>query len=223
MKRNALKKDKDRTRYFYLTDLCFLSPIITDGPLYRYTGSFLKITYFASMSEILKSLLRDVPDFPKPGIIFKDITPLLASPEARKEVVSQIVAQFKSTPIDAIAAVEARGFLFGSLLADAMNIPFLPVRKAGKLPYHTIREEYKLEYGTACIEMHTDAVKPGWRVLVHDDLLATGGTACAAGNIIRKLGGEVAGFSFLINLSFLPGENLIQQEFNVAPRYLISY
>ncbi len=183
----------------------------------------VKITYFATMSEKLKSLLRDVPDFPKPGIIFKDITPLLAVPEARREVVKLIADQFKSTPIDALAAVEARGFLFGTLLAEAMQVPFIPVRKAGKLPYHTIKEEYQLEYGTASIEMHTDAIKPGWRVLIHDDLLATGGTACAAGSIVKKLGGVVAGFSFLINLSFLEGEKEIEKRFGVAPRYLINY
>jgi len=175
------------------------------------------------MSEKLKAFLRDVPDFPKPGIVFKDITPLLAAPEARREVVKLLAEQFKSTPIDALAAVEARGFLFGSLLAEEMQIPFLPVRKSGKLPYHTVKEEYQLEYGTASIEMHTDAVKPGWRVLVHDDLLATGGTACAAGAIIRRLGGEVAGFSFLINLSFLPGEKTLKKQFGIAPHYLINY
>jgi len=175
------------------------------------------------MSEKLKSLLRDVPDFPKPGIIFKDITPLLAIPDARKEVVKLIAEQFKSTPIDALAAIEARGFLFGTLLAEELRIPFIPIRKAGKLPYHTITEEYKLEYGTAVIEMHTDAIQPGWRVLVHDDLLATGGTACAAGALITKLGGVLAGFSFLINLSFLPGEKAIEQQFNMKPHYIINY
>lgn len=175
------------------------------------------------MSEKLKSLLRDVPDFPKLGIVFKDITPLLAVPEARREVVKLIAEHFKSTPIDALAAIEARGFLFGSLLAEAMQIPFVPIRKAGKLPYHTIKEEYQLEYGTAAIEMHTDAIQAGWRVLIHDDLLATGGTACAAGSLVRKLGGVVAGFSFLINLSFLPGDKALQQQFNRKPHYLINY
>ena len=175
------------------------------------------------MSEKLKSLLRDVPDFPKPGIVFKDITPLLAVPEARAEVVKLIMDQFKSTPVDAIAAVEARGFLFGTLLAEAMQVPFIPIRKAGKLPYHTIKEEYQLEYGTATIEMHTDAIKPGWKVLIHDDLLATGGTACASGSLVKKLGGVVAGFSFLINLSFLEGEKEIREKLGISPRYLISY
>jgi len=104
-----------------------------------------------------------------------------------------------------------------------MNIPFVPIRKSGKLPYQKIREEYELEYGKACIEMHIDALKPDWNVLIHDDLLATGGTAGAAGNMIRKLGGKVAGFSFLINLSFLPGETVLNERFGVKPHYLVKY
>ncbi|HEY5825747.1 MAG TPA: adenine phosphoribosyltransferase [Cyclobacteriaceae bacterium] len=175
------------------------------------------------VEEKLRSLLRDVHDFPRPGIVFKDITPLLANPEAREEIVKAIANRFKPLSIDAIAAVEARGFLFGSLLAEEMNIPFVPIRKAGKLPYHKIQEEYELEYGKASIEMHTDALQPGWKVLIHDDLLATGGTACAAGNLIRKLKAEVAGFSFLINLSFLPGEKVLSERFGVKPHYLVSY
>jgi adenine phosphoribosyltransferase len=175
------------------------------------------------MSESLKSLLRDVPDFPKPGIIFKDITPLLADPQARREVVKALADQFKTTPVDVLAAVEARGFIFGALLAEELNIPFVPIRKAGKLPYHTIKEEYELEYGTAAIEMHTDALKPGARVLLHDDLLATGGTATAAGMLVQKSGGSIAGFSFIVNLSFLPGEKLLRERFGRQPHYLIQY
>jgi len=177
------------------------------------------------MVEVLniKSLLRDVPDFPKPGILFKDITPLLANPVARKQVVEVIVEHYKSKEIDAVAAVEARGFIFGVLLAEALNVPFIPVRKSGKLPYKKIQEEYALEYGTASIEMHVDAIQPGSRILIHDDLLATGGTAAAAGNMIQRLGGEVVGFSFVINLAFLPGEKLLSQRFEVKPHYLVSY
>jgi adenine phosphoribosyltransferase len=175
------------------------------------------------VEEKLKSLLRDVYDFPRPGIVFKDITPLLANPDARAEVVRSIANHFETLSIDAIAGVEARGFIFGSLLAEEMNIPFVPIRKSGKLPYHKIHEEYELEYGRASIEMHVDAVQPGWRVLIHDDLLATGGTAGAAGNLIQKLKAEVAGFSFLINLSFLPGEKVLNERFGVAPHYLVSY
>ncbi len=171
----------------------------------------------------IQSLLRDVPDFPKPGIIFKDITPLLADPVMRKYVVSEMASHFKSIHIDAVAGVEARGFIFGSLLAEALSVSFIPVRKSGKLPYHKIHEEYDLEYGKASIEMHVDAIKPGSRVLIHDDLLATGGTATAAGSMIQRLGGEVAGFSFIINLEFLNGEKLLLDRFGVQPHYLVSY
>lgn len=171
----------------------------------------------------IESYLRDVVDFPKPGIVFKDITPLLANPVARHYVVDKMAAHFKSDHIDAIAAVEARGFIFGSLLAEALQVSFVPIRKSGKLPYHKIHEEYELEYGTASIEMHNDAIQKGSRVLIHDDLLATGGTATAAGNMIKKLGGVVAGYSFVINLAFLPGEKLLTERFGVNPHYLVRY
>ncbi len=176
-----------------------------------------------TLSERLKSLLRDVPDFPKPGVLFKDITPLLANPSARTEVVDAIVDHFRPLKPDALAAVEARGFIFGMLIADRLQIPFVPVRKAGKLPFKKIRQEYSLEYGKAEIEMHEDAVLSGARVIIHDDLLATGGTAGAAGKLIQHLGGKVAGYSFLINLSFLPGEKRLQGEFGVQPHYLVSF
>jgi adenine phosphoribosyltransferase len=184
-----------------------------------------KNTNFAAMllEERLKSLLRDVHDFPRPGILFKDITPLLANPGTRAEVVKTIASHFSPSSIDAVAAVEARGFIFGSLLAQEMNVPFVPIRKSGKLPYEKVREEYELEYSKASIEMHTDALKPGWKVLVHDDLLATGGTAGASGNLIEKLGGKVAGFSFVINLSFLPGEKILSDRFKIKPHYLVRY
>jgi adenine phosphoribosyltransferase len=172
---------------------------------------------------MIESLLRDVPDFPKPGILFKDITPLLSHPVARARVVDEIAAHFHAQDIEAVAAVEARGFIFGSLIASAMQVPFVPVRKEGKLPYHKIKEEYSLEYGTASIEMHTDAVDPGMRVLIHDDLLATGGTASAAGTMIQRLGGVVAGYSFVINLAFLPGEKILEERFGVKPHYLVRY
>lgn len=173
--------------------------------------------------ETVKALLRDVPDFPKPGILFKDITPLLAQPQARKLVVHEIADHFRNQKIDAVAAVEARGFIFGMLIAEALDVAFVPVRKAGKLPYHKIKEEYDLEYGKAAIEMHVDALNPNSRVLIHDDLLATGGTARAAGNLIHKLGGTVAGYSFIINLAFLPGEKVLSNTFGVKPHYLVKY
>lgn len=171
----------------------------------------------------LKSLLRDVPDFPRKGIIFKDITPLLSEPVTRREVVTSISRHFSHQGIEAVAAVEARGFIFGSMLAQELNVPFVPIRKAGKLPYEKIREEYSLEYGKATIEMHTDAIPKGCRVLIHDDLLATGGTAYAAGNMIERLGGVVAGYSFIINLTFLPGEGVLKDRFRVAPHFLVSF
>jgi adenine phosphoribosyltransferase len=175
------------------------------------------------LDEEIKPLLRDVPDFPKPGVLFKDITPLLSNPSARKRVVEQIASHFSPKDIHALAAVEARGFIFGSLIAQELGIPFIPVRKAGKLPFKKITEEYLLEYGHATIEMHTDAFPSGCRVLLHDDLLATGGTAAAAGRMVQQLGGIVAGYSFIINLSFLPGEKLIQDRFNLSPHYIVKY
>jgi adenine phosphoribosyltransferase len=175
------------------------------------------------MEQVIKSLIRDVPDFPKPGVIFKDITPLLAHPAARRQVVEAIAKHYRDTRIDALAAAEARGFIFGTLLAQELNVPFIPVRKSGKLPYKKIHEEYELEYGHASIEMHTDAVRKGWRVLVHDDLLATGGTSAATARMIQNLEGEIAGFSFIINLGFLEGEKVLTQRFGVKPHYLLSY
>ncbi len=176
-----------------------------------------------TIEKSIQSLLRDVPDFPKPGIIFKDITPLLAEPVTRRRVVEAIADHFRSAGVGAVAAVEARGFIFGTLIAEALDVAFIPVRKSGKLPYHKISEEYSLEYGKASIEMHEDAFAKGCKVLVHDDLLATGGTASATGNLIRRLGGEVIGFSFIINLSFLSGEKKLVDLFGVRPHYLVRY
>lgn len=175
------------------------------------------------LEDEIKPLLRDVHDFPKPGILFKDITPLLSNPAVRKKVVDEIANHFSKQNIEALAAVEARGFIFGSLIAQQLNIPFIPIRKAGKLPYKKIKEEYALEYGNASIEMHLDAFLPGTRVLLHDDLLATGGTATAAGQMVQQLGGIVAGYSFIINLSFLPGENLLKTRFEVDPHYVVRF
>ncbi|MBS1486720.1 MAG: adenine phosphoribosyltransferase [Bacteroidetes bacterium] len=173
--------------------------------------------------QTIKLLLRDVHDFPRPGILFKDITPLLANPQARRGVVEAIAAHFRQQQIQALAAVEARGFIFGSLIAQELAIPFIPIRKLGKLPYKKITKEYSLEYGTASIEMHADAFAPGCRVLIHDDLLATGGTAAAAGTMVEQLGGVVAGYSFIINLSFLPGESVLRNQFHVNPHFLVKF
>jgi adenine phosphoribosyltransferase len=176
-----------------------------------------------SVSDKVKSVIRDVPDFPKPGILFKDITPVLADTTLVHEIVQALVNDFKPGGYDAIVGIESRGFIFGSLLAYELEIPFIPVRKAGKLPFHTLSESYDLEYGQATIEIHKDALKPGSRVLIHDDLLATGGTAAAAARLVHKLGAEATDFSFLINLSFLKGDNILFDEFGVKPNYLISY
>jgi adenine phosphoribosyltransferase len=176
-----------------------------------------------SLDEKVKSLIRDVRDFPKPGIVFKDITPVFTDPVLVDEIVQYLFASFSGQQIDAVAAIEARGFIFGSMLAHALKCKFIPVRKAGKLPYKTASQEYDLEYGTAKIEMHEDAVKPGARILIHDDLLATGGTASAAGKLVTGMGGHLIGFSFIINLGFLPGEQNILNRFGVKPRYIVSY
>jgi adenine phosphoribosyltransferase len=176
-----------------------------------------------SLSDKLRNTIRDVPDYPQPGIIFKDITPVLASPQLVRQIIREMVAMYQPMKLDAVAAVEARGFIFGSILAHELNCRFVPVRKAGKLPYKTRSLEYALEYGTASIEMHTDAVQPGWRVLVHDDLLATGGTASAAAQMVREFDAELTGFSFLVNLSFLPGESILKERFGLSPEYLVSY
>ena len=175
------------------------------------------------LQERLRTTVRDVPNFPKPGILFKDITPVLADVALRDELVAAIVHRFQSDKIEAVAAVEARGFILGSLLAERLRVPFIPIRKAGKLPYKTIRESYELEYGSASIEIHQDACRPGQRVLIHDDLLATGGTAAAAGRLIRNLGAELVGFSFIINLSFLPGAQMLESDFGIVPFSLVSY
>lgn len=151
----------------------------------------------------IKSVITDCPDFPKPGIIFKDITPLLQNPNLCNEVVNYLCQELKDLKIDAIAGIESRGFLFGMLLAQKLEIPFIPVRKVGKLPGKTIQQSYDLEYGSATIEIQEHAIKKGWKVMIHDDLLATGGTAMATADLLLKAGASVEAFSFLINLTFL--------------------
>ena len=152
----------------------------------------------------LAKFLRDVPDFPKPGILFKDITPLLASPAAMQAAIDQL-AKLSFGKVDKVAAIESRGFLFGVPLAMRLGVGFVPVRKPGKLPWKTNRIEYVLEYGTDAVEIHQDAVRKGERVLLVDDLLATGGTASATARLIARQGGTVAGFAFVVELDFLAG------------------
>ena len=158
-----------------------------------------------SLADRLAGAIRAVPDFPKEGILFRDITPVLEDPLLCRAAIEGFREALLGTPVDAIAGIESRGFLFGMPLALALGVPFVTVRKKGKLPWRTVSHKYQLEYGSAEVEMHVDSVKPGMRVLVHDDLLATGGTAAAAAELVTMQGGRVAGFSFLIELSFLHG------------------
>ncbi len=151
----------------------------------------------------LAQYIRDIPDFPKPGILFKDITPLLAEPRAFRQAIEHMTAHYRTTSMDSIAAAEARGFLFAAPLALALQKPLIPLRKPGKLPYRTHALQYDLEYGSAEMHIHTDAVKPGTNVLLVDDVLATGGTMEAACRLIEKAGGKVAGCAFLLELTFL--------------------
>jgi len=159
----------------------------------------------------LSSIIRNVPDFPKPGILFKDITPLYADAAILKECITEMASQLKGIKIDAIAGIEARGFLTGILLAQHLQLPFVPIRKAGKLPGTKLSATYELEYGTATIEMHTDAVSPGMQVLIHDDVLATGGSALAAAHLIKESGAYVAAFSFVADIKQLGGIEKLQK------------
>ncbi|MBM4391278.1 MAG: adenine phosphoribosyltransferase [Deltaproteobacteria bacterium] len=164
------------------------------------------------MSELaaaIKSTIRDVPDFPKPGIIFKDITPVLARHDLMKGITARFAGGCRDKKIDAIVGMESRGFLFGVPLAMHLGIPFVPARKPGKLPYHKVSESYALEYGSATLELHTDALARGQRALIVDDLIATGGTALATAKLVERLGAEVAGFGFVIELAFLGGRKVL--------------
>jgi adenine phosphoribosyltransferase len=155
--------------------------------------------------DAIRDAIRNVPDFPKPGILFKDITPLLLDPKLGRKIIAEFVSRLKGTKVDAIIGIESRGFLFGYMLAVEMNVPFIPIRKSGKLPWKTVGCDYALEYGTARIEMHEDALSPGMNVLIHDDLLATGGTAAAAASLVEMQKATVSGFTFVVELGFLDG------------------
>jgi adenine phosphoribosyltransferase len=157
----------------------------------------------------LRDYIRDIPDFPKPGILFKDITPLLATPAAFRHAVETMVAPYRTGNVDAVAAAEARGFLFAAPMALMLDRPLIPMRKPGKLPYSTLSFSYALEYGMAELHMHIDAIDKGTRVLLIDDVLATGGTMKAACQLVEKAGGTVAGCAFLIELSFLEGRKIL--------------
>ncbi|MBN8567226.1 MAG: adenine phosphoribosyltransferase [Flavobacteriales bacterium] len=159
----------------------------------------------------LEKYIRIVNDFPKEGIVFKDITPLLLNPEGRKECLTLLLSSLKDKKIDKVIGVESRGFFFGMLLAEALQVGFIPVRKPKKLPFTTISASYDLEYGTDALEIHIDAIKPGDKVLIHDDVLATGGTAKAVCELVEQLGGEIVQVNFLMELTFLNGREKIKE------------
>ncbi|MEO7086908.1 MAG: adenine phosphoribosyltransferase [Gemmatimonadaceae bacterium] len=159
----------------------------------------------SDLSRRLGALIRDIADYPKPGIVFKDITPLLADADGFRDATKAMAAPFRDLSVTHVVAIESRGFILGAPVAQELGVGFIPVRKPGKLPWKTRRETYELEYGTDTLEIHSDAFDHGARVLVVDDVLATGGTADATRRLIESLGATVVGFSFLISLSFLPG------------------
>ena len=174
------------------------------------------------MSDLLndvKATIRDIPDFPKPGILFKDITPVLSDPDLFGRVIDWMVGQVEADGVDALVGMESRGFIFATPMVAKLNAGFVPARKPGKLPYDVIGVDYALEYGTARLEVHVDAIKPGNRVVVVDDLLATGGTAEATVELIEKLGGQVVACLFLVELDFLAGRDRL----NVPVHSLVHY
>ena len=163
-----------------------------------------------SLTEVLKRRIRDIPDFPKKGIVFKDITTLLGDPAAFKQAMDLLAKKFKGQKIDKVVGIESRGFIFGSVLAYKLGAGFVPVRKKGKLPYKTKSVTYDLEYGTDTLEIHKDAISPRDRVLIVDDLLATGGTVLAVTKLIKSFKAHIAGTAFLIELTFLQGKQKIK-------------
>lgn len=160
-----------------------------------------------NLSEKIKSAITEVPDFPQPGISFKDITTLFENPSLCNALLDELNAHYEHQGIEAVVALESRGFLFGFALAMRLNVPFVMLRKKGKLPRHTFAQSYSLEYGEATIEMHRDALQSGQRVLIHDDVLATGGTALAAAELVQQANAKIIGFSFLAELTFLKGRD----------------
>jgi len=159
----------------------------------------------------LEDYIRDIEDFPKPGVLFKDITPLLADTKASAACLKQLVSVIENKKIDKVVGIESRGFFFGMLLAQKLDAGFIPVRKPGKLPYSTLKEPYSLEYGMDTLEIHEDAISKGDRILIHDDVLATGGTAKAVCNLVEKLGGEIVQCNFIMEIGFLKGRNKIKR------------
>lgn len=166
-----------------------------------------------SLESNIKTAIRDIDDFPKKGIVFKDITPIFKNQSLCNDIIDGFTESMLLKP-DAIVGIESRGFLFGILLANKLNVPFILVRKAGKLPYKTISYEYELEYGKSTIEMHADSLNKDWNVLIHDDLLATGGTAEAVANLVKQQGANVMGFNFVVGLDFLNGKQKLNKHSN---------
>lgn len=160
--------------------------------------------------ENLKRLIRTIPDYPKPGIMFRDITTLLGDSQGFKAAVAQLAEPYRTMPVDAVAGIEARGFILGGAVADRLGCGFVPIRKKGKLPWKTIGQQYTLEYGVDQIEVHEDAIRTGQRILIVDDLIATGGTAEAAAKLIKRTGGEIIGAAFVIDLPELKGKTLLE-------------
>jgi adenine phosphoribosyltransferase len=170
--------------------------------------------------ERLTSLIRDIPDFPEPGVVFKDITPVLADGPAFTMLIDSLAAPFHDTGVSKVAGIEARGFTLASPVAGRLHAGFIPVRKPGKLPYHTVREDYTLEYGTDSLEIHTDSAVPGEKILLVDDVIATGGTAAAAIRLLRGIGADVVGFAVFIELGFLDGARMLD---GVPLHALVTY
>jgi adenine phosphoribosyltransferase len=160
----------------------------------------------------LKGLVRTIPDYPKPGIMFRDVTTLMADAQGFKAAIARLTEPYRTEPVDLVAGIEARGFILAGAIADRLGTGFVPIRKKGKLPWKTIRQEYALEYGNDTVEMHEDALAGGKRVLLVDDLIATGGTARAAAALIRRLGGQILGAAFIIDLPELGGADLLRQD-----------
>lgn len=158
----------------------------------------------------LQDYIRDIHDFPKPGIVYKDITPLLQDPDAARKTTDALLKAVEDVHVDKVVGIESRGFFFATLLAERLNAGFIPIRKPGKLPYETFSETYSLEYGDDVLEIHSDAIKPGEKVLIHDDVLATGGTAAAACKLVEKMGGEIVQCNFLMDLKFLEGRKKLK-------------
>lgn len=178
------------------------------------------VSEVGALADRIRQRIRDVPDFPQPGILFKDLTPVLGDGALLRDIIAALAVRHAGERIDRVAAIESRGFLFGAPLALALGTGFAPIRKPGKLPYRTVRVDYALEYGTDALEAHTDAVREGERVLLVDDLLATGGTAAGAIDLVHRLGARVVGVSFVVELAFLAGRAKLD---GVPAHTLVTY